>query len=281
MVNLRIIHRNELAQKLALTASTEAGNLTAANLLTDIKSQIWRSTATSAQLTVTWTNLRTIKAVILPHTNLTNAATMRVRGYANTSDVVGVATPVFDTTALTCCAVTSSAAMGWDLNVPGVANFAYGGGVYAGLFFTGGSVRKLYIELVDSGSVAGYLEAARLVTGDYWEPTYNADWGIKLGYKDDSTHSRTDSGDLITDIKPRAKTLTFDLGDMVPADREGLMRIVRSNGLPAPIFISVFPGDTDKNKEQDYQIYGKLSQISELTLQRFSSYTVSITIEEI
>ena len=281
MSNLRIIHKNIIAQKLALTASTEAGALLVSNLLTDIKSQVWRSTATSAQLTATWTNLQTIKAVILPHTNLTNAATMRVRGYTNTTDVPGVASAVFDTTALTCCAVTSSAAMGWDLNTPGVANFGYGGGVYAGLFFTGGSVRKLYIELVDSGNAAGYVEASRLITGDYWEPTYNADFGLKLGYKDDSVHMRTDSGDLITDIKPRSKTLTFDLGDLVPADREVLMRIVRSNGLPAPIFISVFPGDTDKNKEQDYQIYGKLSQISELTLARFSSYTTSISIDEI
>jgi hypothetical protein len=281
MANLRIIHRNELAQNLTLTASTTAGTLAAANLLTDIKSQVWRSTATSAQLTVTWSNLRTIKAVILAHTNLTNAATMRVRGYTLTTDTPGVATAVFDTTALTCCAVTSATAMGWDLNVPGVANFSYGGGVYAGLFFTGGSVRKLYIELVDSGNAAGYVEAARLITGDYWEPTYNADFGLKLGYKDDSVHTRTDSGDLITDIKPRAKMLTFDYGDLIPADREVLMRILRSNGLPSPIFISVFPGDTDKNKEQDYQIYGKLDQLSDITLARFSSYTASVTVNEV
>ena len=281
MANLRIIHRNELAQYLTLTASSTAGTLAASNLLTDIKSQVWRSSSTSAQLTVTWTNLRTIKALTLAHTNFTNAATMRVRGYTLTTDTPGVATPVFDTTALTCCNVTSSTAMGWDLNVPGVANFGYGGSVYASLFFTGGSVRKLYIEIVDTGNASGYVEAARLITGDYWEPAYNADWGIKLGYSDSSTHSRTDSGDLITDIKPRAKTLTFDFGDLPEADRQVLMRIIRSGGLSAPLYISVFPSDADKNKEQDYQIYGKLDQLSDLTLQRFASYTSSLTINEV
>ena len=281
MSNLRIIHRNELTQNLSLTASTTAGTLAASNLLTDIKSQVWRSTSTTAQLTVTWTNLRTIKAVILAHTNFTNVTTMRVRGYTNTADVVGSATPVFDTTELTCCNVTSGAAMGWDLNIPGVANFGYGGSVYASSFFTGGSVRKLYIEIVDTGNATGYVEVSRLITGDYWEPSYNADWGLKLGYKDDSEHTRSFAGDLMTEIKPRSKTLTFDFGDMIEADRAVLMRIVRSNGLPAPLYISVFPGDTDKNKEQDYQIYGKLDQLSEITLARYASYSSSLTINEV
>ena len=280
MSNLRIIDYNA-ANIATLSASTTAGTLVAGNLLTDIKSQVWRSTATSAQITATWTNLQSINSVILPHTNLTNAATMRVRGYTNTSDVPGVATPVFDTTALACCAYTAASAFGWDITVPGVANFGYGGGVYAGLFFTVGSIRKLYIELVDSGNAAGYIEAARLVTGAYWSPSYNADYGLQLGYQDKSSHNRNDAGDLLTDIFARSKTLSFNLGRMVSADREYMMKILRRNGLPTPIYISVFSDDADKNKEQDYQIYGKLSQLSAITLSDYSSYISSISIDEI
>jgi hypothetical protein len=281
MANLRIVYNNLLTQKLTLTASTEAGTLVASNLLTDIKSQVWRSTSTSANLTITWTNLQTIKAVLLPHTNLTNTATMRVRGYTNTGDVVGVASTVFDTTATLCCPYTASSDFGWDITPPNASNFGYIGGVYAGLFFTGGSVRKIYVELVDTSNANGYIECARLVTGDYWQPPYGAGRGIDFSYKDASAHTRNDSGDLLTDIKPKSKQITFSLLAFSTTDRQKLFKILRANGKITPIYISVFSGDTDKNIEQEYQLYAKLSDISKITLSTYSVYSTSITLEEV
>ena len=136
MANLRIIDTNTADISLTLTASTTAGALAASNLLTDIKSQVWRSTATSARLTLTWTDLRLINAVILPQTNFTNTATMRIRGYS----LIPQTCPALQRQylilpLLSCCGYTSAEAMGWDKNIPGVSNFGYGGGVYAGLYF--------------------------------------------------------------------------------------------------------------------------------------------------
>jgi len=280
MANLRIIDYNA-ANIATLSASTTAGTLAASNLLTDIKSQVWRSTATSAAITTSCPTLKTVNAVILAHANFTNAATMRVRGYTLEADVPGVASPLFDTSALPCCAYTAASVFGWDANTPGVANFGYGGGVYAGLFFTGGSVRKLYIEIVDTGNAAGYIEAARLIAGDHWSPTYNADYGLQIGYDDKSAHSRNDGGDLLTDIKPRSKWLSFNLSNMEATDRQNFMRLMRSKGLSTPIYISFFPADSDKNIEQDYQIYGKQSALSPVLIPYFSSYQTSIKIDEI
>lgn len=280
MSNLRIIDYNA-ANIATLEASSEAGGLVSSNLLTDIKSQVWRSTATSATITTSCQTPKTVKAVIFAHTNFTNSATMRVRGYTLEADVPGVATPVFDTTALTCCAYTSASVFGWDNNVPGVANFGYGGGVYAGLFFTGGSVRKLYIEIVDTGNAAGYIEAARLITGDYWYPKYNANYGVQISYEDKSAHDRNDAGDLLTDIRPRSKWLSFGLTGMEATDRQNVMRLLRSNGISSPIFISIFPSDTDKNLEQDYMIYGKQAALSQISMPFYAGYETSIRIDEI
>lgn len=274
--NLRLLYDNA-ADSAGLTASSSAGLLVANNLKTDIKSEVWRATGTSAALTLTWTVAKAVNLVALPFTNFSKTATLRVRGYTNAGD----ASPVFDTTALACCPFTDAAIFGWDINIPGVAGFAMGGGVYAALFFTGAFVKKLVLDLADAGNPQGYIEAARLVTGHYWAPVYNANFGLQLGFKDASEHQRNDAGDLLTDIKPRSKTLAFELGDIDPADREIVMRILRGNGLPGPVYISVFPTDADQNKVQDYQIYGKLSDLSLLTLTRYASYATSLTVDEI
>jgi hypothetical protein len=279
MANLRVLFQNA-ANTSAITVSAAAGTLAASNLLTDIKSQVWRSTTTSGTITATMTAATTINCVVLPFTNLTNAATMRVRGYTNAADVVGTAPTIFDTTALACCPFTNAAVFGWDSNTPGVAKFSNGGGVYASLFFTGGSVRKIVVDLVDTGNPSGYIEASRLVTGAYWSPTTNADYGAQIGWNDNSQHTRNDAGDLLTDVKPHAKTLTLNFSNASPSDREALMKIMR-NGMGSPLYISVFPNDSDKNLEQDYQIYGKLSQQSQIAIARYAAYSTGLTIDEI
>ena len=99
------------------------------------------------------------------------------------------------------------------------------------------SVRKLYVEIVDTANTSGYVEAARLVIGKYWSPLYNADYGLQLSYKDDSSHSRNDAGYLLTDIKARSKSMTFSLSDVGLSDRENLCKILRKNGISIPILL--------------------------------------------
>jgi hypothetical protein len=277
MSNLRIVFSNAANRAATLAAADEAGVLVAGNLLTDIKSHVYRSTGTSSTLTLTWANAETVRCVALPYTNFSSSATLRVRGYTNAADP----DPVFDTTALDCCPYTAASVFGWDINAPGVANFGYGGAVYAGLWFAGGSVKKLVIDIDDAANAAGYIEAGRLIVGDYWEPDYNADYGLQIGYKDASEHKRNEAGDLMTDVRPRAKTLTFGLSQAPPADRKKIMRILRGNGKPWPIYISVFPGNADADLEQDHQIYGKLSDLSAITLANFELYASTIAIDEI
>ena len=280
MSNLRIIDFN-YADDSTLTASSEAGILVVTNLLTDIKNEIWRSTSRSASITSILPVAKSVNAVVLPYTNLTNTATMRVRGYTNSTDIIDTDTPVFDTTATLCSPYTSASVFGWDNKVPSQPYFSYGGAVYAGLFFTGGTVQKLYIELNDSANSSAYLEVSRLIIGNYWSPTYNADYGLQLGYEDSSANSRNEGGDLMSDIKPRFKSLTFSLGNFSLSDREKIMKIYRNNGISKGIYISVFPEDSDKNKEQDYQIYGKFNSIQALGMPWFDRFSGSFSISEI
>jgi hypothetical protein len=259
-----------------VTASSEVGDMVAENLTNSFKSRIWRASTTSAILTIELGNPTTIRCVALPFTNLTNAATMRVRGYTLITDVVAV----FDTTALPCCPYSSREAFGWDTNMPGLATFTRGGGVYASLFFTGASVSKLVIDLADSTNPLGYIEAASLLVGDYWEPLYGTPRSIQMGYEDTSINTRSASGDMLSEIQPLNKKMTFPLTTFTEDDRQTLMRILRNNSKTHPLYISAMTG-LGENLEQEYQIYGKLTDNQLLTLQNITKFNSTITISEV
>jgi hypothetical protein len=76
--NLRVVADN-VAERATVAASTTAGVLAAANLLTTAKSEVWRATGTSARLGLAWAAAETFQAVALPFCNLSPTATMRVR----------------------------------------------------------------------------------------------------------------------------------------------------------------------------------------------------------
>lgn len=277
MNNLRIIYDNTI-NKASVTASSTAGSLVASNLLSDIKSQVWRSTDTAPTLTFTWSAAQIIAGFALVFTNLTASATVRARGFVETTDV----TPAFDTGAV--LAVPSSlGGFNWGMEPLGVNTYAYGGGSTATLWFDATAIKKLVIDISDPTNSAGFVEASRAVAGAYFSPTYNVQYGgVKVGAEDTSKHDRSSAGDLLTDRGVMYKTLDIDLQLMPHADRNTVWQILRGNGMSYPVFVSVLPESTDDTAgEQIYTIYGKLSRTSALTYAAYNQHSAPLQIEEI
>jgi hypothetical protein len=273
--NLRIIYDN-VADSATLTTSTAASGLPVTNLQLEQKGLIWRSTGTNATITATWSTPQTLRAVVLPFCNLTASATISVRAYTNTSDT----TPVLDTGAKPAGAYTPGDIWG-GATAGSVNSYSQGGGSYARCWFPQTVVRKLEITIADSSNSAGYLEAARLVCGNYWSPTYNTNFGLSIGYNDTSTQTRTEAGNLLTSTGTLHRTLDFDLQWLTAQDKTRMLSILRGNGLRKPLFVSVFPEDADNIKEQEYQIYAKLTDLSKLTHPVYSVYTSNLSLQEI
>lgn len=275
--NLRILYDN-LADTATVTASSTAGGLSAANLQKDSKGLVWRSTGTTATITATWSALQTFSGVALPFCNLTGSATIRVRVYTDTAGT----TLARDTGTVNAGAYIPTDVWGnWAGTPSGVAAYSFGGGSYARCWFTSTPGRRLVIDLSDSTNSSGYLEASRLVCGAYWSPTYNTNFGLQVGFVDTSEQTRSESGNFITTNNTVHKTLNFDLSYLTDADRAKMMSILRGNGLRRPLFVSVFPDDTDLVKEQNYQIYGKLTNLNSITHPLYTIYSTNLTIEEI
>jgi len=267
--NLRIIYKN-LADTATVTASTTSSALTAAsNLKLDAKSQVWRSTTNSATLTVTLATPALIGGVILPFCNL--GATSTVTVTLNTG---------FTTGAVLAAPYQNSVQVD-TTNIPVGANgYSYGGGAYARVWFTPQTCASLTITISNPSST--YIELSRLIIGDYWSPTYNTSYGLSTQVKDLTTQTRTESGDLISNRGTLSNSISLNLDYLTVEDRAKLLTILRNNGMYQPLFISVFPNNSDDyTKEIGFQIYGKLNQLNAISHPYMSVYTSTLDIDEV
>lgn len=271
--NLRIIYKN-LADTATVVASSTSSALTAAsNMKLDAKSQVWRSTGNTATLTVTFTGTTKIGAVILPFCNLSSSALITVA-------LKSGATTTFTTGAVLAAPYQSSVVVD-TASIPAGANgYSYGGGTYARVWFTPQTCSSLTITISDSANT--YIELSRLIVGDYWSPTYNTSYGLTTQVKDLTTQTRTESGDLISNRGTVSNSISLNLDYLTIEDRSKLLTILKNNGMYAPLFLSVFPDNSDDyTKELGFQIYGKLSQLNAITHPYMSVYTSTIDIDEI
>jgi hypothetical protein len=205
---------------------------------------------------------------------------MRVKLF---SDAAGTSV-VYDSGNVLAVPPASFGNFGWGSEPLGVNHYTYSGvGVYATHWVTAGHVtcRRVEVAITDSQNPAGYLEASRLVIGNHWSPEVTADVGVQLGFDDRSSHSKTQSGDTRTTLRPRKKTLNFTLGALT--DQEGAKVFGILNGIPLGklLFVSLFPENTDAGKEQAYQMFGRRSKVAPVALVHFNGASHAFALEEI
>ena len=158
MPNLRILYDNATDRAASLTASTTSGTLVAANMKNDIKSSVHRSTGTSVTYTLTWTAAQTLGAVVLPVTNLSSSATIRIRCYSDTNG-----------TALVRDTGVQSASSSYNVTelfgTLSVNTFNFGGYTKVAVWIPDTNARRLVIDLVDTSNPAGFIDCSRIVAG--------------------------------------------------------------------------------------------------------------------
>ena len=275
--NLRVLYYNA-ADNATITATTSAASYPTSNMQNDIKGSVWRSTSViSNTITVNWATTQSINCIILPYTNLSKTATINITLYSGAN---ATGTTLYTTGTINAVPYTMPT---WDTTYTGVNAYSYGGGTLVKQFTpsTVANVLSATITIVDSANTQGYMEISRILAGVYWSPAYNTEFGLTVDYVDASSHSRSQAGNIITDIGPIHKSINFNLSYMTASDRNYLVQLIKLNGMRKPIYVSVFPNDGDLEKELLYQIYGKLSSNPTITHPMFTIYSSSITIEEI
>lgn len=272
MAKLRVIEKN--VADTATIVAVSAGTYAATNMQTDLKSQFHRSTSTTAVYTLTWLTDQTIGGVVLPCTNLTATATISVKLETSTDN--SAYSTVIDTT-------PELAAQSTQIQKFGLVTgnlFAYGAVTKTAYWFEQPytNIRKLTITLVDTNNPAGFIDCARIVCGNYWQPQYSASReGLILTVSDTSTTTRNDAGDLISEQGFVYDQMQLNLDVLTDTDREILLGITKYSGVSRNIVISVFSENRTAN-DLTYLVYGKRSNSSiEYVLPGFSSSSLEIT----
>jgi hypothetical protein len=151
----------------------------------------------------------------------------------------------------------------------------YGGGKYVVVYLTGVSARTSFTVTFNTS-----VKVSRFVVGNYWSPQHNIPFGITAGYADTSSSERLQSGDLYTTPGPRNKTLQFALEYLTDSDKYEFFSILKNVGKVGCVFVSAFPEDADKAREQMYSIYGKLANLNGISYAQYTRYTSSVDLEE-
>lgn len=151
----------------------------------------------------------------------------------------------------------------------------YGGGKYVVVYLTGVSARTSFTVTFNTS-----VKVSKFIVGNYWSPQHNIPFGITTGYVDTSSSERLQSGDLYTTPGPRNKTMQFALEYLTDADKYEFFSILKNIGKLGCVFVSAFPEDTDKSREQMYSIYGKLSNLNGISYAQYTRYASSVDLEE-
>ncbi len=187
----------------------------------------------------------------------------------------------YDSGMLPACPAAAAAVDGFT-PLQAASAYSNGGGAYARHWLSAPMpALGLAIDIKDPANLQGYVEACRLVTGAYWSPTNNPDYGASVTPMDASTHTRTGAGDLWTDAGPRSRKMPLQLSTLPAADRTALFGIVRRNGMSGAMLVSLFPESADLDLERDHTIFGKLSSVSAMSIPYYENYSMPLEIEEL
>ena len=269
MANLRILYKNIANTATSLTASNTNGSLVAANMLTEVKSQVHRSTGNFVIYTLQWSTDQRVNCVALPCTNLhaNTIVTVTLKNAASTTIAAASKSPVITFDAPT---------------IHTVNDFAIGKFTSLCVYFptVATTVRSVEIAVNASGITAGFVDCSRIVIGEYWTPTFNFENGINLDISDSSNISRTNAGELVYDRGFIHNKLEFKYALLEDVDRNKLISIFKEVGVYKNILVNLFPSDniSSNQNEAQYTVYGKRSNSSiSHRLYGFHNHSMEIT----
>jgi hypothetical protein len=142
------------------------------------------------------------------------------------------------------------------------------------------SADEVVVSVSDPDNQRGYLEASRLVIGDCIV-TPPADVGVRLSNDDLGTLRRTEAGDFSVVRGPVSRKLKFSLGFLTPYEAQKVRKALLSAGKTKSLFVSLYPENESPEKEQAFQIVGKLTSETFINLSFFNSADTNLEISEL
>ena len=234
MANLVLGYRDRVAAG-TVTASTETPTLPAINLQHPFLSpNRWRSTANTASVLVDFGASYTIGAAALLGTNLTAAATFRLRVSANSD----LSTPTYDTG-------VSEIAAGVDTDYGHLIHVLTdpAAGCYLGLALTDSSL--------------SYIEAGRLWAGTAFQPDHNYSFGARDTTLDSTRIVPSESGQAWVELGVTQREIRLRLEALTDTEVNADIAAMRRLGRGRDVLAVLNPGSTNLGRDS---IFGLITE---------------------
>lgn len=258
-----------------IAAGSEVASLPAANLQGQQPKKVWRSTATSDYINLTFAEPVAANMLAISGHNFSDVAVYRVRGGASLGTITTA--PAVDT--------------GWQSvwpasGKPAVKNWPRH---LSALMWSNDSAYLCWrVDVADPSAAQTYIEAGRLGLGRYWQPTINFDLaGTPLGRDQRDVQTVTDYGEIFTDRRNVSAPRRFSLAMSGNDKREvldGIQEIQRLRGMWGDAFVLLDPNAaTDFHRlslqgvfasPQEHQIVPQFTEAGEM-------WTVNLPLREV
>jgi hypothetical protein len=278
MANVRLVTPN-LADDATLSASPAmVAALPQANLQDPARARTARSVGLPSPQYVrgNWSASSTVNCAALVRHNLSGGATVRFKLWSGLNQT---GTLVYDSGAITLGTIIPYGEYVYGVDVYGATLFQDWPVSLVVLWFAQVIALSFELQMNDPSNSAGYMEASRLVVGNYFAPARNFSYGHKFRWEDDSTQERADGGTLRTDTREPYRVFRFNLDWLDEAARATLANKLRDAGKTAEVFVAMYPDDAG-TKGRDYTALMKIIQMPDLEGDRPLNYRSELVLAE-
>lgn len=274
MSNLRLIYPNEADTATLSCSPAEVASMPVANLQDMRRGYPWRSdgVVSGQHILGNFSGYKACSGIALVRHNLTAAGTWRLRLYDGVNQTGNL---LYDS------GVTRIAEQllgwgrfRWGIDPWGAATAKDWPAPYFAGWFAKVVAASFDLELSDTANPDGYLQASRLIIGDYFSPAYNVSYGLAMAWRENTRQTRTEGGTLNSDAGPgyREFSMSFDL--LPQDDRNILVDIFRRAGLRNDIFIACMPGQGGA-LERDHTALVKLVQTPDTVASSYRNFAAN------
>ncbi len=263
MANIRLIAPNAFDSATLTDSPAMVATLPVDNLQDSARARVARSDGLPATQYVRgeWSQSFACSGFALWRHNLTGAATLRLKLWSGSGRT---GTLLYDSGAVAIGDIIPYGEYIYGVDTYGAWLFQKWLVACTVLWFESVSALSFELAIADPANTAGYVEAARIYLGQYFEPQTNISYGYKLRWEDESSQERTDGGSLRTDTREPYRVFSVNMSKLSEAERAALSEIYRINGKSKDLFFAGHPEDTG-TKGRDYSAAVKIIQMPDLT----------------
>lgn len=227
-----------------VVGSSELSALPAANVQKLRPDKVWRATGCTAEyLTIDFGSAVAADALALVAHNLTESATLRMRGASTAANVT--AAPAVDTTAVSAWPASGK---------PTDPDWPY----YFSLLTWSNAVAYRYwrLDIADSTNPAGYVQAGRLFAGPNFVPATNVDINVGIGLSSPGLVARSSFGKVFADDRGApARAFVLPMSSITETElTDSIFELQRYCGLARDFAFCLDPSATTRFHKYSSQV---------------------------